>query len=100
MAKKGDYQIPFSSKGDQLHYPDWGHVMLDNFEFEDTLKFSTMARGRSAAYFYFKRSNGAKVVVFMKDLCEMMPHINKGKITGKFTFTKRGQNYGAIFLAA
>ena len=106
--KKGDYQIPFNSKGDQLHYPELQWVkgspvlatMKDNFVFEDTLKFDGMARGRSAAYFYFTRSTGTKVVVFMTDLCEMMPYLVNGEISGKFTFTKRGQNYGTIFLGA
>ncbi|WPE19928.1 hypothetical protein [Shinella zoogloeoides] len=107
-SKKGNYPIPFTAAGDQLHCPEFQWVdgkrvqpeMKDNFVFEDTLKFDDMARGRSAAYFYFTRSSGTKVVVFMKDLCEMMPHLVGGVIKGKFTFTKRGQNYGTIFIGA
>lgn len=107
MAKIiGQYKIPFDDEGNQLHYPDFKWVngkrvdcdMIDNFEFRDTLSFDGMSRGRSAAYFHFRRSSGEKVIVFMKDLCEMMPNITYGHITGRFTFIKRGQNYGAVYL--
>lgn len=100
MAKKtGNYQIPFNSEtGDQLHYPELyfgGKLeMRDNFEFEDTISFDTYLRGRSAAYFIFKRSTGEKLVVFLTDMCDMIPRMVEGKVTGTFTFTKRGANFG------
>lgn len=104
MAKKtGNYQIPFNSKtGDQLHYPElyYGGTleMRDNFEFLDTLTFETYERGRSAAYFIFKRSTGEKVVVFLTDFCDMVHHMFNGSIFGKFTFTKRGMNFGCKYI--
>jgi len=100
MAKTGNYQIPFNKDGDQLHYPDrWQNAeMRDNFEFEDTLTFETYERGRSAAYFIFKRSTGEKVTFFMTDFCGIVNHMRNGKVSGNFTFTKRGMNYGTKML--
>lgn len=105
MAKKtGNYEIPFDSDGNQLHYPEtyWGKTFhfRPNFEFQDTLTFTTYSRGRSAAYFYFKRTDGTTVTVFMSDFCAMVPHLIDGRITGKFTFTKKGANYGCMLVEA
>ncbi len=104
MAKKvGDYQIPFDKDGNQLHYPEtWsyrGCVWKDNDPFEDTIEPVTLERGRSAAYFVFKRkSDGTEVTMFMKDLMEAFNKINNGKITGTFRFVKRGMNYGIALM--
>lgn len=98
---KGDYPIPFNAKGDQLHYDDGRAKMRDNFEFVDTLKMEGMSRGRSAAYFLFRRkSTGTQVIVFMTDLIDLFAHANHGCVTGLFTFCKRGQNYGCRMVEA
>lgn len=106
MSKKGDYLIPFNSKGDQLHYPEayefdaargCGYKPPEwrpNAPFRDTLTFDTYSRGRSAAYFHFKRSDGTGVCMFLTDIEAAIPHMVAGKLTGTFRFTKRGQNYG------
>jgi hypothetical protein len=101
MSKPGNYKIPFNKSGDQLHYADWfeiahhGCVLQDNHEFEATLALKTMHRGRSAAYFEFERmGEGKTVTVFMTDLMDMFPHIHAGLIRGRFTFCKRGANFG------
>jgi hypothetical protein len=101
MSKRGNYQIPFNANGDQLHYADrwlWQRGLapfVDNHEFEATLALKTMHRGRSAAYFEFERvGEGKTVTVFMTDLMEMFPHIHGGLIRGRFTFCKRGANFG------
>ena len=99
---KANYKIPFDKDGNQLHYPEntWcdgkleSPVWRNNEIFEDVLEFETYSRGRSAAYFNFKRANGCGVTVFMTDMCDMIPRMIEGHIVGKFTFTKRGQNYG------
>lgn len=100
MAKTGAYAIPFDKDGNQLHYCDaWevrkGAQYLDNHEFDGTLRVTGMARGRSAAYFYAEIvETGKRVTIFCKDLMDAIPFIDRGLIRGRFTFQKRGQNYG------
>ena len=65
-----------------------------NEPFMDTLTFLDYERGRSAAYFKFKREDGKTVCVFLKEMTEMIPRMIEGKITGTFAFVKRGKNYG------
>lgn len=108
MARTGNYPIPFDRDGNQQHYPERsyervpgtdrtiavGPEMRPNFEFEDTLTYDGFARGRSAAYVLFRRSDGTRVTMFLKELDELMPRLCGGHVTGRFTFTKRGTNYG------
>ncbi len=97
MVKK-DYKIPFDDKGNQLHYEWYSYQngeWRDNEEFNDTLVYKGYARGRSAAYFLFHRaSTQTEVVVFMTDFEKMIPLLTYGFLSGTFTYTKRGQNYG------
>lgn len=100
MSKKtGDYQIPFHKNGNQLEYNEYWNPSLewrDNFEFHDTLALSNYGRGRSSVTFIMERSNGCFVSVFVSDFFDMASHkdFKAGQITGEFTFTKKGQNYG------
>lgn len=76
-------------------------VWKENFEFEDELYVLGMSRGRSAANFTLvSQTNGKSYNLFMTDMVDMLQNgvINKGKIKGKWTFVKRGQNYGIKFL--
>lgn len=90
--------LPFDKQGNQMHYPNpyWAEGMhwRTNGVFADTLTYVGYQRGRSAAYFEFARTNGAKVCVFMADMDNIIPHMRAGYITGTFTFCKRGANYG------
>lgn len=118
---KGKYQIPFDGEGNQQHYPqhyyprgekdeflrdELGRAVSkepewrDNAPFETTLKFEHYERGRSAAYFIFKRSEGGEVTVFLTDFTDMVPFMNGGFISGTFEFTKRGMNYGCKLVKA
>lgn len=97
--KAGNYEIPFDKAGNQLHYPDHNvHEWRANEEFEDTLTYAGYGRGRSAAFFCFKRANGKIVNVFMRDFEDMVPNMTMGQITGRFRFVKRGQNYGCVLV--
>jgi len=72
-------------------------IWKENFEFEDTLELTGMSRGRSAANFNLKSvTDGRNYNLFMTDTVDLIQNgiINKGKITGKWTFCKRGANYG------
>ena len=98
-AKKGLYQIPFRN-GHQLHYPDNYPTLpewRDNFDFTATLTFTGFNRGRSAAYAEFKNYlTGATFTMFLKDLDEVIKTcgIGNGKVEARWTFCKRGANYG------
>lgn len=115
---KGDYQIPFNKDGDQQSYAQswwepsgkmvlqWdgtereGHISVgpnwvDNYEFEDTLILVDYGRGRSSVIFEFERkSNGNIVTMFISDFFNCVFKMTNGQIQGRFTFTKKGQNYG------
>jgi hypothetical protein len=94
-VKKPPYQIPFNKDGSQLSYHGYGfHEWRDNFEFEDTLEYVAYSKGRSSVGFEFKRSDGTMVSMFLTDLDTILPLMKNGQITGRFTFTKRGENYG------
>jgi hypothetical protein len=106
--KKGDYPIPFDKDGNQQDYPTKqyysnGNRLLsaepkwvDNHEFSDTLTLVDYGRGRSSVTFTMRRTNGKTVSVFVSDFCEMAKNaaFSAGQITGLFTFTKKGANYG------
>lgn len=79
--------------------PDrFGTYWLDNFVFEDTLEFESCSRGRSAATFTFKRQNGETVEFFMSEVTRLFHYFKDGKVTGRFTFVKRGANYSCSIL--
>lgn len=98
MSKRGEYEIPFDKDGNQLHHPESrganGCAWRPNEVFEDTLTYQGYRRGRSAAYFEFARKSGAKVTMFLKDFESAIPKMVRGKIAGRWTFCKRGANYG------
>ncbi len=91
-------QVPFDvSSGKPLYYGGSGTntIWRDNFEFQDTLVFSGFTRGRSAVHAHFKsKTNSTSFVVFLSDLAKMIPNLVGGVAEGKFTFCKRGSNYG------
>lgn len=96
-AKTGQYDIPFDDKGNQLDYPGWGlSNWKPNFEFEDTLKLEGFGRGRSSVTFRMRRTDGTTVSVFVSDFYDMAlaGAFKAGTITGRFTFVKKGANYG------
>lgn len=100
MATKttGNYQIPFKKNGDQAEYDsNWPPVFwADNCVFEDTLTFSGhYGRGRSSVTFsLLRKATGTLVSFFVSDFAALVPKMTDGTVTGKFTFTKKGQNYG------
>lgn len=72
-------------------------VWKENYEFEDSLKLTSMSRGRSAANFNLKsETDGRNYNLFMTDTVDIIQNceIKNGVITGNWTFVKRGANYG------
>lgn len=119
MTKKnGNYPIPFDKDGNQQDYPQSWYVATgerakyrgseetyavtrsegpnwkDNYEFEDVLTPVSVGRGRSSVTFTMKRRDGTTVSVFVSDYFEMSQHMQQGVVAGRFTFCKKGQNYG------
>lgn len=96
MSKKkiGNYQIPFDQEGNQLDSPLWRDtVWVDNHEFVDELTYTGYYGGRSSAYMCFNRLNGKQLVMFLGDFTDAVPYLVKGKLRGRFTFTKRGTSF-------
>ena len=97
---KGQYKIPFDKHGNQLHYPDFRlHHWEDNFEFPGPVRVTGYARGCSAAYFEGRVESGRSLIIFLTDFEEMLPHLAGGSANGRFTFVKRGQNYGVKMIS-
>lgn len=126
-AKKGIYDIPFDRNGNQQDYPEkWavdtgetkkypnsmdpereypvyryeGPNWKTNFEFEDTLELVSYGRGRSSITFNFRRTDGTTVSMFVSDFFEVVFKMKEGKVAGRFTFVKKGQNYGCKMVEA
>lgn len=95
-------QVPFDKDGNQLHYPEYNtKEYKDNYVFDDKLEFRYFCRGRSAAYALFKSTNindCRQYTMFLTDLEQIMHKMTNGVISGKFTFVKRGQNFGVSLI--
>ena len=72
----------------------------DNYEFKDTLTFVDWGRGRGPTNFEFVDSFDNEYQMFMVDFCDMISkaNINHGEVEGKWTFIKRGTDYGIKYL--
>jgi len=95
-SKKGAYPIPFDKDGHLLSFPYNPHEWRDNYVFEGTLKYRTYYRGRSSATIDFEDSDGRTYEMFMSDFNDLMlaKGFNGQEVTGKWTFVKKGKNYG------
>lgn len=102
MGKKPSYQIPFDEQGDLVTYPNRCAEWRDNYEFEDTLEYEGYSRGRSSVTIIFTGSTGVKYEMFVSDFDEVIRTKGlDGKIvTAKWTFVKKGQNYGLKLVSA
>lgn len=76
---------------------DW----VDPEEFVDTFEITGYYRGRSAAGLELKSlTTGGDCCMMIKDLTFMVMNasIDKGKVTGRWIYKKRGQNYSVEYL--
>jgi hypothetical protein len=98
MAKKRtSYQIPFDKDGNQLSFPGYTfHEWRDNYEFDATLTYETYGRGRSSVTFYWKDDDGHRYTMFVSDFDDILNSVglHGKKVTGRWTFVKKGQDYG------
>jgi hypothetical protein len=74
----------------------------DKFEWEGVLTLEGMTRGRSAARFIWRDYKDRKFEMFMADMVELVKSgacIENGCCGAKWTFTKKGANYGIKVVA-
>lgn len=68
---------------------------IDNYKWEDTISYNGYGRGCSSCVIcfwsvYYQQN----MQMFMTDFNNIVRKMDHGKLTGTFTFCKRGQNYG------
>lgn len=96
MCKRDGKIEHFWGDGDTLR-----EVFVPNFEFGDTLVFKHFSRGRSSVKAHFESLyTGKKYEMFISDIEDVIlnNHLMNGCISGRFTFVKKGQNYGVVLL--
>lgn len=113
MAHKWRGKVPFSKEtGQQLHWanPDTAFyepqdcrwvVWRDWFTFDATLELDSVRSGNSAKYLVVvDRATDKRYVLFVADLvaAARTTTITNGRITGRWGFCKRGQNYGVYWM--
>jgi len=102
--KISDYDIYFDNNGNQVsevsswRYKDGQYQIMKNHMINDTLTYESYHKSGVTAGFILTRSDGRTVNVFISDFDKMIPKLVDGKITGLFTFTKKGTRYGCKFL--
>ena len=98
MAKGWDGKVPLKDDGSLVSYPVYYEDFKwhDNFILDATLVYTGISRGRSAAGFIWTDMNGRRYYMFLKDMEKLVleGHIDQGVVRGKFTFVKRGSNFG------
>jgi hypothetical protein len=117
MAKKpGDYCIPFMDgsqciKDNSIYiHSGWdpstrrpmmtlrpGCAMEPNHVFHETLTF---VQAFGDGFVTFIRPDGKLVTFMSTEFTKVAPHMVKGKISGNFTFVKRGTAYGCKLVQA
>ena len=78
-------------------------MFMPNYEFSDIMIFDGFSRGRSSVKAHFvSETTGRKYEMFVSDLGDAIraDGLHNARIDGKFTFTKRGQNYGVKLVEA
>lgn len=92
------YKIPFDEDGNMMTFTDsWcrSHEDKDNYEWEDELVYTDYSKGRSAVNFEFtSRKTGKIYSMFLSDFCRSIVLLDEAVLKGKFTFVKRGSNFG------
>ncbi len=101
-------EVPVDKDGNWLHYPDW-YYMRDGGGWQRVQPFDAVFRikeivsGRSAKYLTLEDINtGKKYPMFIADLVKIIQagavgvyaQNSEGVITGTWTASKRGANFG------
>lgn len=97
-------EMPVGDNGDVLHYPE-RYLMKNGGRWETwhnpwygELRIDGMTNGRSAKYLNLVDANGRKYPMFISDLVAGINNgtltIEAGVLSGYWTGSKRGSNYG------
>ena len=91
-------KIPFDANGNMCEYQnDWSITeWKDNYEFETEMRIESISRGRSSATFILYDTEQRRYSMFMTDMLTLLKSgkVEKGTVSGRWTFQKRGQNFG------
>lgn len=89
---KGTLYNYYNGYGWEEENTEW----VENRVFENTLTYIDFGRGRSAVTFYFTGKDGERYPMFIKDFDELIRKhsLVNGSVTARWTFVKRGSNYG------
>lgn len=91
--------VPVDAKGNWLHYPSWYEQNATALvePFDAVLEVVQMNTGRSAKYVTLRNvETNITYPMFVSDLLDVVRYgeVSKGRMTGRWTVSKRGQNYG------
>jgi hypothetical protein len=84
--------------GDRYGWKGHQMVWFPFQEFDATMTFDCVSKGRSSVKFHFTDEYGTKYEMFMKDAPQFVNNSQGGKLTGRWGFVKRGANYGIQLL--
>lgn len=97
-ARPVEYQAPFDTEGNLLHFPGYGGSpqWRPVEPFHATMRVERTQRGRSAAYFIWTDQDGRTFPMFISDLLELLldRDVASGQVTGWWAVRKRGENFG------
>lgn len=71
------------------------YFTVPNFEFQDTIEYDDYGSSTYSKFFVMKSQiTGRSYRVFLKDLKDFIKIMDKGVVTGMFTFCKRNNKFG------
>jgi hypothetical protein len=97
MKFNPEIEIPLDKDGNQRLYAEYGTkpIYVPNFIFSDTLEYVDYIPGRSSAYLTFiALGSGLTYYMFLSNFHTVVKDMNGGRVTGRFTFTKKGTQVG------
>jgi hypothetical protein len=101
MASSWNGKVPFDKDGNLRSYEIWDSELRDNFEFDEVLEVVGFYRGRSAAGLELSDVGRRRFYpCFLKESMAVIQAATKGVVNGRWTFCKRGSNFGIKLLEA
>lgn len=99
---KSDWTVPFDRAGDMMSWESWRDQSdtrwAADYEWDDTLEYVTYSRGRSSVTVKLRGRGGRMFTMFLAEFMRCVPQMDKGSITGRWGFTKRGDSYGILLV--